>query len=137
MLTLSLTAPCGWNALTAKMELCPQNAWAHQPTAVRSFPFYANHVAASVHSATVQYQAQKSAFEKTRVVLKSPLRPNRMSDLKNENRFRIPIQKSIICLFKSLSSDDAKRSCWRIITGSQVRHTHIPGGQIFKIPAQF
>ena len=30
--------------------------------------------------ATVQYQAQKSAFEKTRVVLKSPLRPNHMSD---------------------------------------------------------
>ena len=28
-LTLSLTAPCGWNALTAKMQLCPQNAWAH------------------------------------------------------------------------------------------------------------
>ncbi len=38
-----------------------------------------------LHSATVQYQAQKSAFEKTRVVLKSPLQPNRMSDLKNES----------------------------------------------------
>ena len=44
----------------AKNNAWPTKVWAYLTTAVRLFLFYTNHVAASVHSATVQYQAQKS-----------------------------------------------------------------------------
>ena len=58
ILTLSLTGPCGRNALTAEKDAWPTKVWVYWPTAVRAFLF--RYRPRGCHSATVQYQAQKS-----------------------------------------------------------------------------
>ena len=93
ILTLSLTAPCGRNSLTAKNNAWPTKVWAYFPKAVRSFLFYANHVAASVHSSTVQYRAQKSAHTQQGQTFKMPSYIKAI--IASEPYIRLKIQKQI------------------------------------------
>ena len=60
---------------------------------MRSFLFYANHVAASVHSDTVQYQAQKSEHTQQGQTLKMPRYLKTI--IASEPYIRLKIQKQI------------------------------------------
>ena len=115
-------APCGRNSLTAKINSWPTKVWAYLPTAVRSFLFYANHVAASYIA--LQYSTRlrnphthsKAKLSKCRAILKPSLRRNRTSDRKSKNRFLI--KNSIFYIFFIFSPDDYKVNCWHVFTGT-------------------
>ena len=116
-------------------KLClPTKVWTYLPTGPRehcNFPLLRR---PSGQQSKQRYGygtvlGSRIGLQKTQVNVKLLLRPNHMFDLKKENRFRILIQTYTFCV---LLSGDSKASCRRIITGSHVRHTHIPGGQIFK-----